>query len=145
MDKLEPDDLVLVAILRKRRDLEIARVLGWYRIPLKSAPKMMRVDWIAFFLTGAFGTERWSVRYLARVLGYELMTRGDLLGDEADHPRAHEPYYRIALGPLAQLAHPIQARRWRRFVFLYTTGEKLLAARDVKDLRVKQPAKHAIR
>ena len=27
-------DLVLVAILKDKRDLEIARVLGWYRIPV---------------------------------------------------------------------------------------------------------------
>ena len=29
-------DLVLVAVMPNQRDLEIARVLGWYRIPLKS-------------------------------------------------------------------------------------------------------------
>ena len=31
---LSPSDLVLVAILKDKRDLEIARVLGWYRIPI---------------------------------------------------------------------------------------------------------------
>jgi len=53
MEKLEADDLVLVAILPKPRDLEIARVLGWYRIPLATAPKTIRVDWIAFYQTAA--------------------------------------------------------------------------------------------
>jgi len=134
MSTLEPDDVVLVAILRERRDLEIARVLGWYRIPLKSAPKMIRVDWIAFYLTSAFGEEKWSVRYLAPVKGYELVTRGELLSDALDHPRADEPYYKLVLGPLTQLALPIPAQRWRRFTFLYTKGKKLLTARDVKEL-----------
>jgi hypothetical protein len=139
MAALAPDDVVLVAILREPRDLEIARVLGWYRIPLKSAPKMIRVDWIAFYLTGAFGKDRWTVRYLAPVMGHELISRGDLLREEADHPQAGEPYYKVAVGPLAQLAHPIPARGWRRFVFLYTSGEKLLAARDLRELNLKRP------
>jgi hypothetical protein len=145
MLNLEPDDLVLVALLRQRRDLEIARVLGWYRIPLKSAPKMIRVDWIAFFLTGAFGDEKWSVRYLAPVKGHELVTRGELLSEEQDHPSAGEPYYKIRLGPVQQLASPIPARRWRRFTFLYTTGERILLAHEVKDLTLKASEERFIR
>lgn len=140
MDHLESDDLVLVAVLPKPRDLDIARVLGWYRIPLRTAPKMIRVDWIAFYLTAAFGEEKWSVRYLAPVLGHELVRRGELLGVESDHPAVLEPYYKVKLGPVVQLAKPIHAKRWRRFTFLYTTGEKLLAARDVKDLTISRPA-----
>ncbi len=31
---MNASDLVLVAILKDKRDLEIARVLGWYRIPV---------------------------------------------------------------------------------------------------------------
>ncbi len=136
MTELEADDLVLVAVCPSPRDLEIARLLGWYRIPLASAPKTLRVDWLAFFLTAAFGEERWSVRYLGAVRGYELRRRSELLQDEAAHPRAEEPYYRIDLGPLQALTRPIPARRWRRLTFLYTTGERLLAAHDVRDLNV---------
>ena len=136
MDEILPDDLVLVAVCSSPRDLEIARLLGWYRIPLASAPKTLRVDWLAFFLTSAFAEERWSVRYLAAVRGYELRRRSELLQDEADHPRAEEPYYRIDLGPLQALARPILARRWRRLTFLYTTGERLLTVDDVRDLNV---------
>jgi len=136
MTELEADDLVLVALCPSPRDLEIARLLGWYRIPLASAPKTLRVDWLAFFLTSAFGDERWSVRYLGAVRGYELRRRSELLQEEADHPRAEEPYYRIDLGPLQALARPIPAHRWRRLTFLYTTGERLLTASDVRDLNV---------
>lgn len=145
MSNLEPDDLVLVAILSKRRDLEIARVLGWYRIPLKSAPKMIRVDWIAFFLTGAFGDEKWSVRYLAPVQGHELVTRGELLSEESDHPSVGEPYYKIRLGPVQQLASPIPASRWRRFTFLYTTGARILSVHEVKDLTLRASEERLIR
>ncbi|KPK89264.1 MAG: hypothetical protein AMJ88_17830 [Anaerolineae bacterium SM23_ 63] len=136
MTEVLPDDLVLVAVMTDPRDLEIARVLGWYRIPVASTPKTVRVDWIAFYLTSAFGDEKWSIRYLARVRGHELVRRGELLRDEPDHLRAGEPYFKIQLGPLVQLPAPIPSRQWRRFTFLYTTGERLARAREIKDLRV---------
>jgi len=142
MADILPDDLVLVSILKAPRDLEIARLLGWYRIPLRSAPKTMHVDWLAFYLTGAFGEAGHAVRYAAPARGFELTTRGELLRGERDHPLAAEPYYRVQIGPLEALRRPIPSRRWRRFVFLYTTGARLLAAQDLKDLRVPVWQRH---
>lgn len=140
MEEIYPEDLILVAVMKEPRDLEIARVLGWYRIPVQTSPKTVRVDWIAFFLTSAFGEKRWSVRYIAKVLGHELLTRGELLREESDHLRADEPYFKILLGPLLELPEPIPAEKWRRFTFLYTTGERLTKANDVRDLRVPPSA-----
>ena len=66
-------DLVLVAVMPNQRDLEIARVLGWYRIPLKSAPKVISVDYLAFYQTGAFSPEeRWQIRWIAPILGHRV-------------------------------------------------------------------------
>ena len=130
--------LILVALVPNPRDLEIARLLGWYRIPLRSAPKVVNVDFIAFYQTGAFGeAHRWRIEQIAEVCGQELTTRGDLLRDEPDHPRAREEYYKLQLGPLLELPRPILAGRWRRITFLYTTGEQLRAARSVNDLIVR--------
>jgi hypothetical protein len=126
--------LVLVAILNAPRDLEIARLLGWYRIPVQTAPKTVQVDWLAFYLPGSFGDQRWSVRYLARVRGHELVARRELLAGEPDHPRAGEPYFKLQLGPVLRLQAPIPSGGWRRFAFLYTTGARLLQARSVKEL-----------
>jgi hypothetical protein len=134
MPDILPEDLVLVAIARHPRDLEIARVLGWYRIPLAFSPKTLHVDWLAFYQTAAFGAERWSVRWAAPIRGYELTTRAALLGRDPDHPRADEPYIKLQLGSLKLLPHPIASRRWHRFTFLYTTGERMLNARDLRDL-----------
>jgi hypothetical protein len=136
MHEIHADDLVLVAVLRRPRDLDIARVLGWYRIPVGTAPKTLRVDWLAFYQTAAFGTERWSVRYTAPVRGIELVRRGELLLDEPGHPRADEPYFKVQLGPMLELPQPILSARWRRFVFVYTTGDRLLTARDLTDLTI---------
>ncbi len=138
---LSEDDLVLVAILNQPRDLEIARTLGWYRIPLGTAPRTVRVDWLAFYLPAAFEGQRWSVRYLAEVRGVELMARRELLYLETDHPRAAHPYYKLQLGPLMELEPPIPSRGWRRFSFLYTTGDRLYTATDLSQLKV--PASRA--
>lgn len=134
---MHPTDLVLVAILNNKRDFEIARILGWYRIPLKTAPKTVSVDWLAFYQTAKFGDEKWSINYVAAVRGHELTTRAELLRTQPDHPRAQEPYLKVQLGPLERLARPIPSRKWRRFTFLYTTGERLLAAEELNDLIVQ--------
>ena len=143
MESINDDDLVLVAVVPSRRDLEIARVLGWYRIPLESAPKTVRVDWLALYQTSAFPEdERWAVRYLARVLGHELLLRRELIHDEPDHPRADEPYYKLQLDKLLKLSRPIPAGDWKRFTFLYTTGKRLLHARRLKDLTIPPSTEH---
>ncbi len=131
---LTPDSLVLVCVLPQPRDLEIARLLGWYRIPLRTAPKVIAVDYLAFYQPGAFGERAGLIEYIAEVRGHELTTRAELLHDEKEHPRAHEEYYKIQLGPLERLPQPIRAEKWRRLTFLYTTGAYLLRARTLNDL-----------
>ena len=134
----QPSDLILVAFLPHPRDLEIARVLGWYRIPLATAPKVVAVDWLAFYQPAAFGpAHRWRIEWVAPVQGHELVTRRELFRDEPDHPRAHEEYYKIQLGALVRLPRPILAQRWKRLTFLYTTGERLLTAETLHDLVVR--------
>ncbi len=142
MEEIRPEHLVLVAVIPSPKDLEIARVLGWYRIPLETAPKTVRVDWLAFYQTAAFGEDRWAVRHVAPVRGHELVRRADLIQDEPDHPRADSPYYKIQLGTLRRLPRTIQAGGWRRLTFLYTTGARLLRARVLKDLTVAPSKEH---
>ena len=134
---MKPTDLVLVALLKDKRDFEIARVLGWYRIPVKHSPKTVAVDWLAFYQTAKFGDEKWAINYVAPVRGHELATRAELLRTQPDHPRANEQYYKIQIGPLERLPRPIPSRKWRRVTFLYTTGEKLLAAEELNDLIIQ--------
>jgi hypothetical protein len=133
---LSATSLILVAVLNNPRDFEIARVLGWYRIPLRSAPKVVAVDYLAFYQTSAFGEEKWRIHYVAEVRGYELTTRAELLRDETDHPHANHEYYKIQLGPLEHLRQPILAEDWRRITFFYTLGEHLLKAETLSDLMV---------
>ncbi|TFG49942.1 MAG: hypothetical protein E4H33_01240 [Anaerolineales bacterium] len=133
---LSPNALILVAIIPSPEDLQVARVLGWYRIPIRTAPRILNVDFLAFYQPASFQTRKWMVEFLAPVLGHELTTRADLLRDEKDHPRADEEYFKVQLGNVQQLKHPISAGDWKRFTFLYTTGEYFRQARIMTDLTV---------
>jgi len=134
---LTPVSLVLVCLLPSPRDLEIARLLGWYRIPFRSAPKVVAVDYLAFYQPGSFGEQSARIEWTAPVRGHELTTRAELLRDEPDHPRAREEYFKVQLGPLERLKQPILADKWKRLTFLYTTGEYLLKAGTLNDLVVQ--------
>ena len=133
---LSPMSLILVAIIPTPEDLQLARVLGWYRIPVRSAPRILNVDYLAFYQPGSFKGRQCRVEYLAPVLGHELSTRAALLQDQLNHPRAEEEYYKIQLGPIQKLDQPISAGNWKRFTFLYTTGEYFQEAKTLTDLTV---------
>ena len=133
---LSPSSLVLVCLLPTPRDLEIARLLGWYRIPLRTAPKVVAVDYLAFYQPSAFADRGGQIEFIAQVRGHELTTRGELLKDEAHHPRAREEYYKLQIGGLEKLKEPVKSEKWKRLTFLYTTGEYLLNAKSLNDLVV---------
>jgi hypothetical protein len=133
-----PESLILVCVMPEQRDLEIARLLGWYRIPLKSAPKVLEVDYLAFYQTGSFGKDHGGrIEHFSRLRGHELVNRRDLFRDEPNHPRANEEYFKLSLGPLETLATPLPAGKWKRITFLYTTGERFRDARQIDDLVVQ--------
>ncbi|HKZ44196.1 MAG TPA: hypothetical protein VJZ78_04075 [Anaerolineales bacterium] len=134
---LSANSLILVCLLPKPRDLEIARVLGWYRIPLRTAPKLISVDYLAFYQPASFGESSNRIEFIAEARGNELTTRAELLRDEPDHPHVREEYFKIQLGPLEKLEHPIIASSWKRVTFFYTTGEYLLQAGSINDLVVR--------
>ena len=116
--------------------MEIARLLGWYRIPLRTAPKVIAVDYVAFYQPGSFGARKWQIQFVAPVQGHELLTRAEIIRDEPEHPKARAEYFKIQLGPLVELPQPIRAEKWKRVTFFYTTGEYLRAAQTLGDLVV---------
>jgi len=128
------DARILVAVVTRLRDLAAARDEGWYRIPLARAPRALHAEYLAFYQTAVFGSERWAVRYLAEVCAVSIATRAALLPAEAGHPRAGQRYYRFTLEPLRALPVPIPSRRLRRITFIPTTIGQLLRARDLNEL-----------
>ena len=132
----QPNSLILVVYIPTPRDLEVARILGWYRIPLRTAPKVISVDYLAFYQPASFGDRKWCIEMVAPVQGHELVTRSELIRDEPEHPKAREEYFKIQLGPLMPLTGPIRAEKWKRITFFYTTGQYLLSAKTINDLVV---------
>ena len=132
----QPNSLILVALIPNPIDLEMVRVLGWYRIPLRTAPKVISVDYIAFYQPASFGNRKWCIEKIAQVRGHELVSRAELIRNEPDHPKANEEYFKIQLGQLQELPEPIRAENWKRITFFYTTGQYLLSARTIGDLVV---------
>jgi hypothetical protein len=133
MALIPSSSIILVAVVPHPRDLEIARVLGWYRIPLRYAPKIIDVDYLAFYQPHPFGkAHACQIEFAAEVKGNELTTRQELFREEKDHPRAKEE-----LGPLIHLPQPIKAGKWKRLTFLYTLGEIFQSAKTLDDLILK--------
>jgi very-short-patch-repair endonuclease len=137
---MDSSNLMLIAIMNNGRDLHIARIQHWYRIPVKSAPKRLReMNYIAFYQTKAFGDQKWSISYWAEIREIRTVKRLELLPLEDDHPKANERYYKVDIGDLKQLADPIASKRGRRIVFIPTTVEKFRAAKEVNDLFHESP------
>lgn len=125
----------LVAIVPRKKDWGILERKHWYRVPVKSAPKITeKVKFLAFYQPKIFGDEKWAVNYYAEVKRWEIVKRIELLPDEPKHSRANEDYYKFTIGELKKLSKPIPSKRRRRIVFIRTTLNKLMKATEINDL-----------
>jgi len=126
---------VLVGVLKQPRDLYLAQEQRWYRIPVRQLPaRGLEARYLAFYQPRSFGQEGGAVRFVAPVLGWEVMPRRELLPDEPAHPRATDLYYRVRLGALQPLPLPIRSGRWCRVAFIVTHWERLYQASELRDL-----------
>jgi very-short-patch-repair endonuclease len=125
----------LVALMNNRLDFERAEKEHWYRIPVQTAPEGLEsIRWIAFYLTQAFGPEKWAVRHWAKVGQIRRVRRADLLPSQSAHTRSQNWYHRIGLGALQTRAEPIFSRRRRRIVFIPSIWQKFVTALEINDL-----------
>jgi hypothetical protein len=132
-----PEDRVLVGVINRKRDLEFARRDHWYRIPEQNMSRGIQAEYVAFFLSRAFGSQNGAVHYYARIKGLEMRHRRWLIPDEPNHPRADEKYYRIALGELQEKRPPILNNSKRSLAFVYTTWDRFIHAQTIGDLYSK--------
>ncbi len=132
---MNPDDVVLVALLNHARDWDLVQREHWYRIPAQHAPKHFSgAQYLAFYFSRAFGEDKWQISKFAQVRGHELARRRDLIPEEPEHPRANALYYKMQLGEIESRVPPIISKRGRRILFLWTTWEKFSAAQELNDL-----------
>ena len=129
-----PEDSVLVGVINRRRDLVYARDQHWYRIPQERMPRGVTCDYVAFFLSRAFGEGYGAIHFYGERKGLELRYRRDLLPNEPDHARADAVYYRVALGDIQRKEPPIVNDTKRTISFIYTTWDRFVHARAIADL-----------
>ncbi len=127
----------LVALMNNRGDFRLAQEQRWYRIPVKSAPEIVRdgsLRYLAFYHTKIFGDQAFSVRSYGTVQRLTVVKRRELFPDLEHDPKAEQDYYKIEFDTLHALPAPILSRRWRRILFISTTFSRLQQAREINDL-----------
>ena len=127
------DKIVLVGVLRNKRDLNILLTENWYRIPAAHMPRR-QFNYLAFYQPALFGRQGKRIRYYARVLNYQTIKRKDLLPDESSHLRAHDYYFRVRVGKIKKLPRPIRNIIPRRISFGFTTLNRLLKSKNILQL-----------
>ncbi len=135
----QPTGEVLVAILNNAADLSILQQEGWYRIPIRSAPRRWPPTWLAFYQTNVFDDQAYAVRYWGKVAAIEEVKRTDLFPDEPVNPKTGKEYYRLRLEKLEVLPVPILSHKPRRIVFIPTTWKKFQNAGVINDLFDESP------
>ena len=131
--KKQPSD-GLVAILNNQRDFEILLREGWYRIPVRNAPRRWPPRWLAFYQTKIFGAEAYSVQYYGEVERIARLPRAALFPLERPNPKSDKIYFKLSLRDVKMLPQPIRSLRPRRIVFIPTTWQKLITATEFNDL-----------
>lgn len=136
------DNNVLVAIIPSVADFEIAKSQNWYRIPVKSAPQIVKdnsIKLISFYHTSVFELEKYSIRWYGWVRRISIVKRKQLFPAMSPDKKSEIDYYKIEFDPLQQLAIPIISIRHRRMLFIPTTEEKLFSAKEINFLFNESP------
>ncbi len=138
------DARVLVAYTPRPSDLERAETEGWYRIRSRRMANQLRggirsFSYVAFYQPKSFENEKYCVRRFAPIKAVSDVPRIELLPDDANHPRAHDLYCKLDLGPVRLLDNPVVCDRGRRILFVPTTWERLRQAEEFNDLFLGTP------
>jgi len=127
------ENVVLVGVLKDKRDLGILLSEHWYRMPVRYAP-VRRFDFLACYQPVSFGRDGKRIRYYAPVIGRRVRRRCELLPDEPRHPRAGDSYVCVHVGRVRELPEPLRNTTPRRVTFGFTTLERLLKAKNILEL-----------
>ncbi len=134
---MEVNNNCLVALMNNKTDFEIANTDHWYRIPIKSAPEIVKrtkVKYITFYHTTAFEIEKYTIRFFAEVKKISIVKRKELFTDVPNDPKRDNEYYKIEFGDLKPLSNVIISQRHRRILFISTTEEKLFNSSEINFL-----------
>lgn len=135
--------IVLVGVLKNRRDLKFLLNENWYRIPVFHAP-VQKFNYLAFYQPAVFGRQGKRICYYARVLNYQIKKRTELLPTEKSHPKAENYYLQIFIDKIKKLPKPIRNIIPRRVSFGFTTLDRLLGSKNILQLYNIAPTEQII-
>ena len=128
---------VLIALINNKEDFRIAHGERWYRIPVQSAPLIVRdkkLKYIAFYQTKIFGENAFKIEWYGKVKNISVVQRKVLFPNLMDVPKAENEYYKIEFNKLIKLPSPIISRRDRRVLFITTTYKRFKSAKELNDV-----------
>lgn len=123
--------------MNNQRDFAIAQERHWYRIPVKSAPRIIKegdAKLISFYHTKAFEKEKFTIKWFGEIKNVAVVKRKELFPKETLDPKAENDYFKIEFSPLQELPIPIISLRGRRILFIPTTEDKFFAAKEINFL-----------
>ena len=124
------EKIVLVGVIKSKRDLEMVIDERKYRIPVKYAP-VKDFEYIAFYEPKVSGLIGKQIRYFAKVKKVEFARRDRILPCENHHQRAKDIYLLCSLDKVNKLKRPIINSAPRRVTFAFTTLSNLLKSRNL--------------
>ena len=131
---------MLVALLKEKNDLEILLNHNWYRIPVKSAPvDLYKLKFLSFYQPSVFKSEKYKIRYYGMIKEIQVKKRKELFPDEVENPKSEFEYYKVIIDRINKLKEPIISIKGRRLIFIKTTLEKFINAREINDLFHESP------
>lgn len=128
---------VLIALMNRTEDFRIAREQGWYRIPVKNTPSIIKegyAKYIAFYHTRTFIKEQFTIQWFGKIKKTSVVKREQLFPNEINNIKTGNDYYKIEFSQLKQLAIPIISLRPRRILFIPTTQEKFFSSKEINYL-----------
>ncbi len=111
---------------------------------MQSAPKRWPPRQIAFYQPKAFAPEAFQIRLYGRISEIRVCLRRELFPNEPENANSDKRYYRLAVEDLQERPEPILSRFPRRVVFVPTTLEKFMRARELNDLFDESPLEDAL-
>jgi len=142
-EQAKTSKIVLVGVLKNKRDLDILLTKHWYRIPVAHLPTR-RFKYLAFYQPAIFGPEGKRIKYYARILKKKIVKRIKLLPQEPAHPRAKDYYCQFTVAQIQELAQPVRNIIPRRVIFGFTTLNHLLKSKNILQLYGVAPIEQMI-